>query len=604
VIDGCDDCGQQLSDNDVDDGWGKRQGTTSLGRMLWINDGADVHFYDGASAALLQAGDVNDPALANVADFVFHLGRGAGAGEVIGAWRRGTDFAWIYRNDGQPPKLVNATNPYNAAFATNPEAVTIADGCVFFTLQSFDPDSPLAIGIKHVYQVDVDTGNATLLTGDFLDDGNTAGSGASPIGFVTSGCKAAWFWCGETDDNFECQREEMHYFDGNSVVVLEENAAPMGFEQGRLIYVKPVNGVRQVFLYDTNLANPAPVQLTDFSSSDPRVIVAATDGRHVAILRGDAGGQNRDMVTPGGFAVTDAETQPANSPDFQVPIQLDRGQLHWETHEGSYMVFDGHSLGTVCSQGWLADGFIGQSRKTDVTGDDSEVFLKQLGGAADPALPYSPWFLTAEATANGEVTLNWEPILGATSYNIYYANEPGVAQGNFAGLAGGQMLTVGASNSATISELSSEATWYFVVTAVDENGEGPDSPEASEIPCADAALDEDGDGTPDCEDGCPDDAVKTEPGDCGCGHPDEDANGNGISDCDDNAGGNDNGNDNAGGNGNDNDNNGPEDNAAVTACGADGACGGASAMPLAALMVSMQAARRRMRRQRATQHEA
>ena len=36
---------------------------------------------------------------------------------------------------------------------------------------------------------------------------------------------------------------------------------------------------------------------------------------------------------------------------------------------------------------------------------------------------------------------------------------------------------------------------------------------------------------PDAEDSCPDDPAKTEPGACGCGIPDVDANGNGIPDC-------------------------------------------------------------------------
>jgi HYR domain-containing protein len=43
--------------------------------------------------------------------------------------------------------------------------------------------------------------------------------------------------------------------------------------------------------------------------------------------------------------------------------------------------------------------------------------------------------------------------------------------------------------------------------------------------------DADDDGAIDCVDGCPDDAGKTSPGDCGCGVADSDANTNGIPDC-------------------------------------------------------------------------
>ena len=43
----------------------------------------------------------------------------------------------------------------------------------------------------------------------------------------------------------------------------------------------------------------------------------------------------------------------------------------------------------------------------------------------------------------------------------------------------------------------------------------------------------DGDGTVYCEDGCPNDPAKTEPGICGCGTPDDDTDGDGVADCND-----------------------------------------------------------------------
>jgi hypothetical protein len=45
------------------------------------------------------------------------------------------------------------------------------------------------------------------------------------------------------------------------------------------------------------------------------------------------------------------------------------------------------------------------------------------------------------------------------------------------------------------------------------------------------AIDSDGDGTPDGQDGCPADPNKTDPGQCGCGHPDTDTDGDGVADC-------------------------------------------------------------------------
>lgn len=47
-------------------------------------------------------------------------------------------------------------------------------------------------------------------------------------------------------------------------------------------------------------------------------------------------------------------------------------------------------------------------------------------------------------------------------------------------------------------------------------------------------IDADSDGTPDSSDDCPDDAGKTEPGECGCGVADDDTDGDGVLDCEDN----------------------------------------------------------------------
>ncbi|MFQ5428890.1 MAG: endonuclease/exonuclease/phosphatase family protein [Phycisphaerae bacterium] len=46
-------------------------------------------------------------------------------------------------------------------------------------------------------------------------------------------------------------------------------------------------------------------------------------------------------------------------------------------------------------------------------------------------------------------------------------------------------------------------------------------------------VDTDGDGTPDCNDGCPNDPNKIAPGICGCGTPDTDTDGDGTPDCND-----------------------------------------------------------------------
>ncbi len=51
--------------------------------------------------------------------------------------------------------------------------------------------------------------------------------------------------------------------------------------------------------------------------------------------------------------------------------------------------------------------------------------------------------------------------------------------------------------------------------------------------CSDPGPDSDGDGDPDCSDGCPSDPGKTSPGTCGCGVADTDSDSDGTPDCND-----------------------------------------------------------------------
>ena len=51
--------------------------------------------------------------------------------------------------------------------------------------------------------------------------------------------------------------------------------------------------------------------------------------------------------------------------------------------------------------------------------------------------------------------------------------------------------------------------------------------------CSESPRDTDGDTTPDCEESCPTDPYKTDPGVCGCNNPDVDSDGDGTLDCED-----------------------------------------------------------------------
>ena len=70
----------------------------------------------------------------------------------------------------------------------------------------------------------------------------------------------------------------------------------------------------------------------------------------------------------------------------------------------------------------------------------------------------------APAVGYGKVTLTWDNVSNANSYNIYWSNKKGVTKRN-----GTRISDV--KNPHTITGLKKGSTYYFVVTAVNESGE-------------------------------------------------------------------------------------------------------------------------------------
>ena len=69
-----------------------------------------------------------------------------------------------------------------------------------------------------------------------------------------------------------------------------------------------------------------------------------------------------------------------------------------------------------------------------------------------------------------KVTLTWNKVSNATSYNLYWSNSTGVNKDN-----GVKISAV--KNPVTINGLKRGATYYFVVTAVNKFGESRESDE-------------------------------------------------------------------------------------------------------------------------------
>jgi len=105
------------------------------------------------------------------------------------------------------------------------------------------------------------------------------------------------------------------------------------------------------------------------------------------------------------------------------------------------------------------------------------LFLGTLPGASDPGQGsntlQAPNGLSS-SSGDGQATLSWSPVTGATSYNIYWntTGSPSTADAQIPG----------ATSPYTHSPLTNNTTHFYVITAVGENGESPISATISATP--------------------------------------------------------------------------------------------------------------------------
>ncbi|MBK7863492.1 MAG: Ig-like domain-containing protein [Archangiaceae bacterium] len=104
------------------------------------------------------------------------------------------------------------------------------------------------------------------------------------------------------------------------------------------------------------------------------------------------------------------------------------------------------------------------------------------GGAAGGAVtvPATPQNLQA-APGNAKLTLTWSPSSGATSYTLYYSQQPAVTKANGTRLAN-------ATSPFAHQGLTNGTPYYYVVTASNSAGESADSPVANGIPAVPSAA--------------------------------------------------------------------------------------------------------------------
>ncbi len=97
-----------------------------------------------------------------------------------------------------------------------------------------------------------------------------------------------------------------------------------------------------------------------------------------------------------------------------------------------------------------------------------------------PSAPSPPTNVTA-AAGNAQVTIRWDSVSGASSYDLYRATAAGVTKANYASLPGGTKRENVASPLVQTS-LTNGTAYHFVVTALNSGGESAESSEVSATP--------------------------------------------------------------------------------------------------------------------------
>jgi hypothetical protein len=117
-------------------------------------------------------------------------------------------------------------------------------------------------------------------------------------------------------------------------------------------------------------------------------------------------------------------------------------------------------------------GEVGTSKEMSYAAARDEAGLIDFKNIRTDGAPEPASVQPTQKEADKPVTLAWESVPGATSYNLYWRNQAGVTKQN-----GKKISNV--KNPYKITGWKSGLTYYFVITAVNKDGESKESAEMS-----------------------------------------------------------------------------------------------------------------------------
>ena len=239
--------------------------------------------------------------------------------------------------------------------------------------------------------------------------------------------------------------------------------------------VTPSNGMR-IF----NVTSTSYVQTGLINGTTYYYVVTAVN------LNGDTSSvTSQASATPSGGLLPGPSDVAATPGDSQVVISWDAVagassyNIYWSTTSG-VSIADGNEIAGLDSLSYTQTGLTNGTTyyymvtAETSTGESAASFQASAIPAVNPA-PAEPVGLTA-SSGNGQARIVWAAVPGATSYNIYWSTISDVTP------ATGTQITDDTTLGYTQVGLTNGTTYYYVVTALNADGESTASIQVSVTP--------------------------------------------------------------------------------------------------------------------------